>query len=272
MHNKIVYIPHEDRKTKQAHKGMPHFWFFAIPAILTVLAAIILLLLPYLRISHIEVILSGNTLSLEEIEREAALFFTGNYAGIVPRNLIFLASMDSVSYHLKNKFSHAEKVTTAKKYPHTLRISVAERDFFGIFCNEQKCAFLDKNGFAYNEAPNSSGYLIVKIRSDVKEFSIPSRVMEKELMDKMISLAEGLKKSMGEEAVEYEIFNEIPDEIRVRTASGFSIWLKHDDDDDFPNVFKILKIILEQEIKERKSELEYIDLRFGNKVFYKFKK
>jgi hypothetical protein len=41
--------------------------------------------------------------------------------------------------------------------------------------------------------------------------------------------------------------------------------------DDYSRVFSVLKTVLENEIKDKAKDIDYIDLRFGNKVFYKYK-
>ena len=89
-------------------------------------------------------------------------------------------------------------------------------------------------------------------------------------MREMQFLKDELKKKNGLEIVSYHFFSRVPREIRVETANGFKLWF--DRTKNLSESFKVLKTVLEQEIKDRRQELSYIDLRFGNKVFYKYKK
>ena len=41
--------------------------------------------------------------------------------------------------------------------------------------------------------------------------------------------------------------------------------------DDQKKVAETLALILEKEIGDRRNEVDYIDLRFGNRVYYKFR-
>ena len=47
------------------------------------------------------------------------------------------------------------------------------------------------------------------------------------------------------------------------------LWEK---DDDIEYQLSNLKYVLDEEIKARRGELEYVDLRLGNKVYYKYLK
>jgi len=42
-----------------------------------------------------------------------------------------------------------------------------------------------------------------------------------------------------------------------------------DEETNFKTAFENMKLVLENQIKDKRAELEYIDLRFSNKVFFK---
>jgi len=71
------------------------------------------------------------------------------------------------------------------------------------------------------------------------------------------------------EIVGFEFSFQIQREFRALTSDGFLLWINRDD--DFAGVTKVLKTVLDEEIKDRRAELEYADLRFGNKVFYRYR-
>ena len=79
--------------------------------------------------------------------------------------------------------------------------------------------------------------------------------------------SELLKNETGEEVESFILSGGLDDEFRARVRSGFFLYVKRDD--DFVRVVKTFKIFLEKEIGEKKRFLEYVDLRFGNKIFYK---
>lgn len=57
--------------------------------------------------------------------------------------------------------------------------------------------------------------------------------------------------------------------MRARTKEGWDVIL--DDSSDPAQSLANLHTSLTQEIKDKRLELEYVDVRFGNKVFYKFR-
>ena len=65
----------------------------------------------------------------------------------------------------------------------------------------------------------------------------------------------------------YELISDFPKEIRVVGPEGYRVYF--DRESDLQNAFRVLKTVLAEEIKDRRARLDYIDLRFGNKVFYK---
>ena len=194
-----------------------------------------------------------------------------------------------------------EHVRVTKHYPDSLKINLSERKLFGIVCNDLEedelkkentsasttvlisevslgnggvrekiiqCAYIDKNGFAYTEAPNSSGTLIVRIAVNQETITIPSPLIDSSLIATMAGLIEKLPDAAGVGVARFELFSQMVSEFRVKTSAGYTLFFRRAD--DLENALHVLKTVLE-DIKERRNQLEYVDLRFGNKVFFKMK-
>lgn len=229
---------------------------------------------PYWQIKNVEFTgleaLDGN-----EIEARIAALLEGENSFFISRRSILLVSSERLEEEMKRIFPRIERIAIDKKFPDTLQIAIHERTFWGIFCGsaDEKgmvpCASIDKTGFAYETSPSASGSLIIKIKSDVSDVAVPSVVVEKDLMERLLFLGVEVKRAIGSEVVLYEISSRLPREIRLIVTDGYGLYFNRND--DFQNVFMVLKRVLEQDIKEKRSALEYIDLRFGNKVFYRFR-
>ena len=61
-----------------------------------------------------------------------------------------------------------------------------------------------------------------------------------------------------------------PDDVRLELAEGWQIWVTATRPTS--EWLPVLVTVLEKDVGPRRSELEYVDLRFGNKVFYKYRK
>ncbi len=158
-----------------------------------------------------------------------------------------------------------------KKIPHTLIVSVEERSSWGIFCSaNSECAYIDAKGFAYESAPLFSGMLVTKIMSDASSsLIIPSQAVEQATMQKITEIGDHLKDITGSANVSYELTHDLPREIHAVTPEGYKIYF--DRDSDLLNAFRVVKTLLAGELKDKYARLDYIDVRFGNKVFYKLK-
>lgn len=267
--SRIVYAPINSSKkepwpSRKALFGALAVFLFLIFAAGSVYA----LQLPEWQIRRLEI--SGlEVLGEEEIRVRILSEISGNYAPFIPRSSFFLVRGKEINNTLVNEFPRIEIVSVDKKFPDTLSIQIKERKLWGIFCSVQNCAYIDKNGVLYEEAPSSQGSLILKIASDAESFSIPSKILDDLTVGKMEFLSLGLKEKLNLNVIGYQLFSKIPGEIRVTVSDGFKIYFNRDD--DLENAFKVIKTVLDEEIKEKRGRLEYIDARFGNKVFYKLR-
>lgn len=270
--SRIIYAPQDSKKIRKPFSRILSYGAVLLVLIFLGDGGIYFFSLPYWRIKHLE--FAG----VEGLDRKAietnvydilqrkTLYFFSSYN-------IFLASSEEIERALKKRFPKIERVNIDKQFPDILKIYVHERVLWGIFCGENSgtasCAYIDKTGFAYESSPDFQGSLLVKIKSDFPEFKIASQVIEPELLDEMFFLSREVKRIINADVIGYELFHKIPSEIRVLTGDGFKIYFNRKD--DFKNAFSVLKKVMDEEIKDKRRELEYIDIRFGNKAFFKFK-
>ncbi len=291
---RIVYTA--DRR---ADKKRPPRSGILIPLIVLLLlllftgGSVYLLQLPNLQIKEIKI--SGiETLDEESVRSVVKRQLEGSIFLLIPRSSFLFVRSPKLSEEIIRAFPRIKEIKIEKTLSDTITVNVKEREFWGILCNDlqtfdieennQKneetlgvakevvvsvCVYIDKEGFSYEYAPNSSGSLITKIKTDYPEIKIGSMVLDGKIVERMHFLGREIKRAIGTEAVGYEFSFKIPSEIRVVTSDGFRIYFNVED--DFQNVFRVLKTILDEEIKEKRTRLQYIDVRFGNKVFYKFR-
>lgn len=267
MASRILYTPRE-RPRRRRFSFSKKSIFTVVGAVVfsaVIAGAIYVLRLPQLQIKEVRFF---GLEALVEKELADAVWekLQGEYLFLLPRGSTVLASRGAIEKELQEAFPRIRNIAVQKSFPNALEISVEERELFGILCGESQCAYIDTSGFAYETAPDSTGALILKIKSDRDEITVGSQAIEPVLMERFGLLGEELKK-IGLEAIGYEISQKNPRDIRAKIDEGFDIIFNRDD--DFQNVFRVLKAVLEEEIKDRKLQIEYIDLRFGNKVFYK---
>jgi len=268
MESRILYTARENKPARKFSKKRIWFLLIFLGLLAFLVGAVYLLRLPYWQIKKIEVVSPG-VLTSQEVRAKIEDFLGGRLLFFLPRSSFFLFKANSLAAVLERDFPQIELLSFQKKFPDSLAAGVKERELFGIFCNEE-CVYIDKQGFAYDSAPNSSGSLLIKIKSDVAPAKIGSTVLDAGLMNEFLLISSGVGKASGVKVIAYEFSSKVSSEIKAETSEGFKIIFKRAG--NFENSFRALKTVLEQEIKDKRLQLEYIDLRFGNKVFYRFKK
>lgn len=242
---------------------------------------------PWMRVRAVEV--SGAvTIAPEAIRAVAESYMAGSYAHVLPKNSILLIAERVIEESLRRSFPLIDSVVVSVHFPDHMRVSLRERVLFGILCNdtfepvfaggatstpsspyERECGYIDAKGFVYDTAPPSSGFLITKVMIDAPRIPVGSRLIDEDVMVRITQLADALATESGIHTVGFSLRERVPSEIRAITKDGFFLIFRKDA--DFVHAGRVLKAVLEHDIRSRSKKLEYVDLRFGNKVFYKFK-
>ncbi len=219
-----------------------------------------LLYIPKFRIQKIPV--SGNeTLGAQEIISGVSDSLKGFRFVILPRDNILILAKEEISNSLLSAFPRVKNVSLDRNFPDSLAVTIIERRPAALFCNGEDCRFIDEDGFIFDEAASFSGNVYVKFYSEIGEAEIGTINNFKRIMDfANLVLEENIKITdivLAEEGLR-----------KFFTSDGWHILLN--ENDNIQAAFENLKLTLGQ-IKENRQNLEYIDLRFGNKVYYKFK-
>ncbi len=233
--------------------------------------------IPSLNISQIKV--NGNkVVEAEEIETVAKKELSGKYIWLFPRTNILFYPKNNIRKEIQEKFKRLEDVNVSLKSEGALEISVTERTASYIWCGDTppvadstekpKCSFLDETGFIFDEAPYFSGEVYFKFYGvTISELDFEKLISFKKTLETM-----GLKPNAlyAEKNGDIKIF------LPSKNSSFTDPYIIFKSGDDFKDVMENLEVALNTEplltnFKAKYSSLLYIDLRFGNKVVYKFK-
>lgn len=229
--------------------------------------------LPYLSVDRIEV-RGASFLPPEEIEAVLRDSIADRgWWGFIPRNNFFAVSGEALEHTLKQQFPAIKAVRVDKHFPHRLAVAVEERTLWGVYCVAQgaessgPCFYLDTSGTAYEELSQFEGWLLPVIYGGLPTAAgaqpVPQPTLHyfEEARDALVPL-KGVLLSAA-------ISSSTPSDVRLGLAEGWTLLVSTAR--PVPEWLQALETILEQEVGARRPELEYVDLRFGNKVFYKFK-
>jgi hypothetical protein len=258
-----------------------------------------------LNINNIEI--TGNqVVDTNDIKQAIQEEMSGKYLWLFPKTDIFFYPQNSIIKMLQDKFKRLENISLSIKNDKTLLVSVKERKALYTWCgntppdtsvvampqgeSSATCYFVDENGYIFDQAPYFSGGVYFKFYGlpDVSVVGIPQSG----------SLTTGTDPSGSYFSEQYfkqliyfrDILVEFglkPAALYVTADQNVEVFLASAPNStnqpqiifklngDYENIAENLKAALttdplQTEFKDKYSKLEYIDLRFGNKVYYKF--
>jgi cell division protein FtsQ len=213
-----------------------------------------------------EIKISGNQkIPAEDIENsirervsQKLLFF--------PTKSIFLIDSDGIVSQLLEKFPQIEKINLKRKLPATLIAKIQERLLIAVWCQNEECFSIDKTGVIFERSSPDSG-LIIK-SPEVKEPPLLGQiVIEENLLQKIFGVRGGLT-NLKIGAKEFIVLQR--ERTNIKTLEGWEIYFNPAGDINWQ--LTKLRLVLEKEVPpERRKDLEYIDIRFGNFAPYKYR-
>jgi len=234
-----------------------------------------------LNINEVE-ILGNKVLDTETLKIAVKEQITGKYLWLFPKTNIFLYPKNTIKNDLQDQFKRIKDINLTIKNTKILEISLTEREAKYTWCgdsaearlsqnSENKCYFVDEDGYVFDEAPYFSGNIYFKFYGTQTE-----SYFSKQNFKQLISFRDVLV-GMGLKPIAMYVTNDGDIQVHLSSTNPLSmepkIILKADA--DFKNVAENLQAALDTEplkskFKNKYSTLEYIDLRFGNKVYDKF--
>ena len=231
--------------------------------------------IPYFQVEKIEI--NGNNLiNSDDLIKKIKTNLEGKYFGLFPKANIFLIPKDKILAELPEEFKRIKKISLDKKYFSAIAVKLEERSNAVLFCEKEDCAYADENGFVFEKAPYFSGAVFLKLveqrNSDsgenakaIDEYLGTSLIAESEF--KTILEFTGLAAKTGGGVSEVILKKE--NIYEFYTQEGWKIILN--DKNDPQSAYINLITALDANIKDKRQKLDYIDLRLGNKIYFKYK-
>lgn len=212
-----------------------------------------------------------------QLEKSRFLFFD--------QSNIFFFKKSVLKKELFSRYQ-IQKVKVKKKYFDTILVEIIEKPIALVWLSENQKYYLDKNGIATTKVGETSNLVVEGggegteiIRSDSKTLSYPTIADQNNrpveigteavlptTAEFLIALHQGLLERADFDISHYTIISPAADEITMVTKEG---WQAHFNLTDLPETqVERLFLILQNRVDDR-DNLEYIDLRFGEKIFYK---
>ena len=237
---------------------------------LLILTGIIIFLfyVPSLRISRVQI--TGLSIADEkELRTEILTALSSRRYLIIPKDHLVLFQRKEIETLLSNKF-RVKQFDLKKDFPSGLKIVLSERETWAVWCrasNLENCFLIDQGGVVFEKAAGFAGSAVLKIIDARDEDFLGKNVLPNQSFEKISLFREWIKDQVGEEIRKVNIKSS-GKTFLLYTRAGWYVLI--DDETDITKAIENLVLGL-SEIKEGRSKLEYIDLRFPDKIFYKFK-
>jgi len=230
------------------------------------------------RISGVE-FFGGLLVPAEGIKTETKNFLAGNYFWFFPKNNIFLYPHDSLENFLKDKFKRINTISVSKISNQSIKITITERGLYALWCeglpdvnSPEKCYFMDNNGVIFSESPTFSGDAYFKYYGFIKSGVNPIGITYVDSISKFHELGLFIERIKSTAIRPVFLIADDTDKFDLVLSNGGHVYF--DTSESFSKTADNLEVLLKTLISTTTSEdlnIDYIDLRFGNKLFYKLK-
>lgn len=229
-----------------------------------VIGAIFLLRANFLQVKNFEVV-GAETLQPEVIKNVALGVASGTRLFLIPKSNIILLDKGELAAALISQFPRLEKVDVNKQlFGESIKLSLTERKADFLWCSSQnECFSMTKDGLVFERAENPGDKIIFTgiLEGDplMKNFADQERMKN---YSKMIEI-------FGNAGFEISSINiESNDKMTTKTSIGDMIFSPGET--DFSTAVQNTILLISEMINKKSSvRFQYIDARFGNKIFYK---
>lgn len=235
---------------------------------------------PNINIDKINI--SGNkVITSEDILKIAESKLAGNYLFVFPKHNIFLYPKAQIKKTILEEFKRIADVEIKRENFREITITAPERAGVYLWCSAvsadagEKCYFVDKDGYTFDEAPTFSGSAYFKLYGDLEAERDPTgqSFLDPAEFARLMAFRDAVNLIILPTKLASFVVNADGDyEFGLNDTEGIIVFKKENDFDKLLVNFDsgIGSDPLKTNFKEKLKSLIYIDLRFDNKVYFKF--
>lgn len=249
-----------------------------------------------INIAEVEVV-GNKIIKAEDVKTSVQDEISGKYLWLFPKTNVLFYPQNKIKENLQNTFKRIKDVNLSIENNRTkLLITITEREPKYLWCgelipslrsdsNEPKCYFMDSVGYIFDEAPYFSpgvyfkfyGLAQMATAEGDQNINTENPFGQYFLKDKFANIVqfknnlENMKLSLDS----FYLTNQGDGNFFLSSKTAPEPQIRFKLDSDFENLAENLDAALDTdpfktEFKNKYALLQYIDLRFGNKVYYKF--
>ncbi|MBI2098506.1 MAG: FtsQ-type POTRA domain-containing protein [Candidatus Wildermuthbacteria bacterium] len=241
---------------------------------------------PFFQIKYIEI--RGNENIAEEKLRQATSESLQRKVAFFATNNFFLANAAVAAAKIRAVFPEIELVAVQKKFPDKVRVTVQERQGIATWCQNKilrveleglqeqttrsirQCFALDKQGVIFEEM--ESGKEVI-LSAEGVEAALGDQVVDPVALERMLQFQKSVDAFPLFEQVGLRVLSLLivsKERVNAGISEGWEMYFNPSERIDWQ--IQKVKLVLEQEISsQRRPFLEYIDLRFLDQAYIKYR-
>lgn len=281
----ILNSPRLDKLKKKRKKAIRNRILLYLLGIIIIISGLTYLSrLPELNINNTTVT-GGKILDNEDINKVVNKDLSGRYFTLFPKTNFLLYPKNKIENDLKNTFKRIDTVSANIHGTKNLYIDLKERTADYIWCGDTPspdvggCYLMDNTGYIFDNAPYFSGNVYFRFFgniSGVQNDMVIGSYFNKNNFQRLLSfkdILKSMKLDVSSLFVKNDDYAEFYISSNIVPPEGPKIKIKVND--DLNKVAENLQAAihtapLSTNLENEPSKLSYIDLRFGNKVYFKF--
>lgn len=187
-------------------------------------------------------------------------------------NNLFIAWLKrgSIKKTIKENFPIFKRVQiTPLFYKDHIQAKLQERKELGIWSKGGQSFYFDHTGFLFRKAPSykGAGLVVVKDRREGK-IALASTVGPPEVLESVLALTESdYLDSLNLKTIEIQKMGQ---DLKAQFLDGWDAFFNVADPEHINSQIKVLQTTMENKIKEKKNQLQYIDLRVENRAYIQY--
>ena len=225
----------------------------------------------FFQISKLEV-LGTATLNAEEMAEVGLNSLSGHFFYVIPKSNILFYSSQSIRDYLLEKYKKIDTLDIKRKAFSTLGIYIMEKSATALVCDgfhddgeaENTCYFVDKDGYIYEKAPDFSYgvYTHYYISNNDAKNIIGTKFIDSKTFGDLQNFVKSIKDA-GIPIVGLLVGEKGSYELYLKNKDGSEAVVYFDDRIPFEKTSSNLIVFW-----DNKTIFDYINLRFGNNIFY----
>ncbi len=233
------------------------------------------------RLTIQNIIVSGNSvIPTQEVVDIAHAALQGKYVKLFSKANFLWYPKNEILNNLRTTYSWLDTVSINRTNLTTIEIKIKERVPIAVWCGVSSarpipCKLVDKEAYIFAPAPDFAGPAYLRLYGPLSAPALRgAKFFSDQGFEHMLSFTKSLSEiDLRPVAAEVELAS-AKDEYSVVLESGSHINVQVAD--NVPTILSNLKSLLAQKLFAESavrhfSNLVSLDMRFGNKVFYKFK-